>query len=693
MLNIYSDKIVLELAKTALNTDFVSVNDFKRSKYEPLKKLQFDIYVTLAYLGFFESEQLSYANVLERVPTKYLPCDAEQSETFHVTSATISRLVTQFTPFIKSNLFAPISDSNKLKELEQQLPVTLSQANDFLVSHGIISSPVSARAIEFLFDCFIGESRVKSLVIAKSNKEKDVNGERYERNTRPSMRVLCLAEQERHAKNFADSIVRSCDWLGRMVGLIDFRLVSDFIVPLNSTVVKSLGSKSTHIVDFTLSICREKYSSYERDFAVSEDLHDSEFATLLWKYLNAVPSLKVTKLPEFLTRILMNKAGGKSKSKSQKSRVISSSVVLEHWDVEYLTDEMLQVLMSAIDFVVPDGDSYSLRSGAFLDVEQDASIALSTLIDYLQEYGTFSEELSSQERVSLLLKKHSSLLRDKLLSALDSPEGFFEKHGTSYSVSASNRETRTNLSGSYIRPDYDLVSDELFSERVIYQEDDAELRSRFNFLMDAYKKRWGKTVNVSDLLVSDDHELHLEYITDRKLILTTSHFRQCEYWIKSEIKRGKRLIESHISYVNYLVSLSEKVDSKVSIAHSHQRIAKWKEIVSIFESELEMIYASEPYKRYVEHIDLVNELLEQRSKLALKPSQYKANMVLHDYIAERSEESGESVERSVLERFIESYCQSIVGELTTDSTKKSVSDHHNLRRLIGDAIAYHPFAV
>ena len=185
MLNIYNENAVEFLVASAIDTDFVNESDYKRVKYDINDKLRFDIYLTLSYLGLFSSEQHSYQSVLESIPKSFY--DVEQSETFHITSASISNSHT-VSPFVKNNQCHFRIDV--LKDIQSRLPMTLNEINQVLIKEGVVFYPISQRAVEFLFDCFIESGAVSSLLISKSNRDKDANGERYERNSRPSIKAV-----------------------------------------------------------------------------------------------------------------------------------------------------------------------------------------------------------------------------------------------------------------------------------------------------------------------------------------------------------------------------------------------------------------------------------------------------------------------------------------------------------------------
>lgn len=689
MLNIYRNGAVDSLVSTALSTDFVKESDFKRVKYSVHAKLRFDIYLTIAYLGFYGSEQHSYHSVLESVPKEYLPCDVDQSETFHITNTSVSRIITQFIPFLKTNLSLQLSDTSVIKDIQNRLPMTLGQINDELINKGVVENAISETAVLFLFECVNSNVSIDSFIVYKSGQNKDVNGERFERNARPSITAFSYSEFEKDTKAISRSVIRYCETLGRLVGVVSFELVSSLLERLNVQTLDVIDSERTAITNFCHALCLEKYGIRESLYAIDDDIENSDFYELMYKYLRSVKSCKTASIPQFLTRCLEFKAIRKAK---ESSRVISSSVILESWDESFIDDSIGVDLVSRLNFVElsDNQSSFSIRPDVFVDVEEETNIVLSLLLDFLAEHGQLPSELDVDQRTTLMLKMFSSLMRSKLNDALIEPAGFFEKSESGYIVTKSNIRTRDDLSGAYVRPDYDFISEELYNERVINNEDESELKSRFTVLFEAFKKKWSKVVNQSNLLVDDSLKGHKDYLAERREILTTTHHRKCENWIKTEIKRATSLIRSYHAFIRYLIAQDETKNA-ASIHHLELRIAKWNEILEICELDLELIYSSEPYQAHVRHTKEVSRLLEERAALAIKPSQYRAHIALHDFILINSEGSG--VTERIMQEYIDDYCSSLMGMPTNSADKKLVSNYHNLRRLFKESIERHPFAL
>ncbi|MCC2524928.1 hypothetical protein [Vibrio coralliilyticus] len=688
MLNIYNKNAVGFLVASAIDTDFVNESDYKRVKYDINDKLRFDIYLTLSYLGFFSSEQHSYQSVLESIPKEFLPCDVEQSETFHITSASISRIVTQFSPFIKNNLSAPFSDIDVLKDIQSRLPMTLNEINQVLIKEGVVLHPISQRAVEFLFDCFIEPGAVSSLLISKSNRDKDANGERYERNSRPSIKSVCVNDRVKDFKNLSDSIVRYCETLGRLIGIVDFQLVFDLVLHLNGELIKDLKLDKSSLHDYVSSICIEKYGVGRHvNYGIHESISESSAYEFMYKYLSVVGQCSYDDVPEFLIRILRFKSIRKTK---ETNRVISSSVILEYLSFDSLSSERAKQLVSSFDFVQESDGFFTLSDKVFVDIEREYSIAPSVLLEYISSEGGFNSQLSIEERTQVLLEKYAFVMKSKLNEALNNPDGFFEKTEQGYSVSEANSEKKQNYSGSYIRPDYDHITDELYNENVVHTEDDGELKSRFKILFSAFKKKWSKVNNLSDLLVDESLRDHDEYISDRRELLTTTHFRSCENWLKSELKRAKFQIASNVAYINYLQSQGEKQNS-VSVEHLNDRIEKWHDVLDVLELELKLVYASSPYTEYETHSSEVSRLLEERARLAIKPGQYRAHIAIYDYLSAFN--VGVIVTHDEMIRFVDSYCASLIGDFSLSNDKRLVSGYHNLRRLFKECVEHHPFSI
>ncbi|MGD8116964.1 hypothetical protein [Vibrio sp. TRT 29B02] len=689
MLNIYRNGAIDSLVSTALSTDFVKESDFKRVKYSVHAKLRFDIYLTIAYLGFFSEEQHSYHSVLESVPKEYLPCDVDQSETFHITNTSVSRIITQFIPFLRSNLSLQLSDTSVIKDIQKKLPMTLGQINDELIDKGVVQNSISESAVSFLFECVSSSISIESFIVYKSGQNKDQNGERFERNARPSITAFTYADYEKDTKAISRSIIRYCETLGRLVGVVNFELVSSLLERLNAPTLDIIDPDRAAISSFCNALCLEKYDIKESPYAIDDDIENSDIYELMYKYLRSVKRCKTGNIPQFLTRCLEFKAIRKAK---ESSRVISSSVILECWDESFIDVNVGVDLVSALHFVELSDDLsfFSIKPDVFVDVEEESNIVLSLLLDYLAEHGQLPSDLDVDQKTTLMLRSYSNLMRSKLNGALVEPAGFFEKSENGYVITKSNIRTRDNLSGAYVRPDYDFISEELYNERVINNEDESELKSRFTVLFDAFKSKWSKVVNQSNLLVDDSLKGHKDYLAERREILTTTHHRKCENWIRTEIKRATSLIRSYHAFIRYLIAQDETKNA-ASIRHLELRIEKWNEILEICELDLELIYSSEPYRAYVTHTEEVSRLLEERSALAIKPSQYRAHIALHDFILMNAGRTG--VSEQTMQEYISDYCNSLMGIATNSSDKKLVSNYHNLRRLFKESIERHPFSI
>ena len=716
MLNIYKNGTIESLTSLAFCTDFIRESDFKRSRYNPVSKTMFDVYVTLLYLGFFEEEQHSFSSLLEKIPKEYLPCDAEQKDSFSVTSATLSRIVKQFSPFVSSNIKASVADVKSFKELESLLPMTLDQANAFLIEKKVCSSPIAARAIELLVELFVGEGRVSSVLVYKTAPERNKDGERSERYTTPSFRVLTLTEKIRDTSNLSSAIVRSCEWLGRNIGIVDFRLVDDLLVPFNRDLTKSLGDNRTALSDFCLSVCRLKYDLKDAYFTVDGDIGESYLYTTLWKYLDIFSAIDTSQFPIFISRILKYKARGKKPISRSKSHRLSAASVLKFWDDEYLTHDHVLMLVQAIDYLSLAGSTCTLDRRVYVEFEPDDSIALSALSDYFETNGRFECGVSDSEKASILLKELANKMRSKMLNALEEPCGFFEKIDNSFFVSHENTEKRNDHSGAYILPDYGLISDELFSENNTYDEEVTELGSRFMVYMNALRAKWFSSSRPSDLLVPRDNDRYHEYIKDRKELLLTTDFRKCLSWVKIEIKYANDMLDSMRAYLRYLKVQNPKTDNSTSISQTELRIRKWEGILLVLNDELEVIYSGEPYKVHVAHLKRVEELSKSRSALAIKPNQYKAYIALHDFIheflnsagshdvemvfaveefAKKSSETFDSevVSMAVLKDFIDVYCNNLSGDFSRSSSKKALSNYNNMKTMLLACITLHPYAI
>ncbi|CCO45447.1 hypothetical protein VIBNISOn1_1490002 [Vibrio nigripulchritudo SOn1] len=689
MLNIYRNGAIDSLVANALSTDFVKESDFKRVKYSVHDKLRFDIYLTIAYLGFYGKEQHSYHSVLESVPKEFLPCEVDQSETFHITNTSVSRIVTQFTPFLKANLSFQLSDTSVIRDIQDNLPMTLDQINSELIERGVTDQAISETAVSFLFESINNGVETSSFIVYKSGQNKDANGERFERNARPSITAFSHLEHEKDMKAISRSVIRYCETLGRLVGVVNFDLVESLLERLNTPVLDLVATERSAVYKFCRALCFEKYGSESSVYAIDDELQQSEFYELMYKYLRSVGTCTISNVPQFLTRILEFKAIRKAK---ESSRVISSSVILDYWDEKFISSQVSMSLVCALDFVSISGDekSFGIDSSVFVDIEQESNIVLSVLLDYLSANGGLPVGSDSERKTTLMLQSFSSLMRTKLIEAKDNPSGFFEKSKEGFSVSKFNIRTREDLSGAYIRPDYDYISEELYNERVINNEDESELKSRFTVLFESFKKRWNKVVNQSNLMVDDSLKGHEDYLAERREILTTTHHRKCENWIRTEIKRANSLIKSYHAFIKYLVAQDETKNA-ASIHHLELRIEKWNEILEICELDMELIYSSEPYKAHIRHIEEVNRLLEARSKLAIKPSQYRAHIAIHDFILKHS--SGPFMSEQEVNQYIDDYCASLTGVSTASPDKKLVSNYHNLRRLFRESIEKHPFAL
>lgn len=679
MLGIYTNATVDSLSQLSLDRGLSENVDFRR--------VRFEVYLTLSYIGFFNETQLTHDNLIESIPKEYLPCDIEQAETFHLTSTTVARIIKKHTSFIKGELSISPKDLSSLTLVHKNLPLTMQQANKDLVQSGVIANYISPRAMEFLFDLFIDGCDVKVSIIFKSMKNADEDGNRFERNTRPSIKVISESKDTKALKQLSPFIVRCCDTVGRLIAVVPYTLVGKIVSEYQSELVSSLFTTPKSFSDYCHSLCGEKYQGGEGNVSVHEDLPESDAYILLWQYLSTVSTLRVKDVHSFLIRVIRYKANN-SRRRGSSSKLISTLAIANVISHDDISDVSINMLLSAINFIEVKGDVVCLKEDEFFDVEGIDNITIHTILDYLHKHKHFSKKHSKSDIASELQNHFAEIMKSKLVSAIDSPQGFFGIEGDTFFITSEHKTYKENHSGNCVRPDYDLISDELFNETTLFKQELIGMKSKYALHFEAFKEKWSSYVFSSALLVDDTHKDHEEYIADRFEILLGTDYRSCQMWLVSEKKRVLRLMESYTQCLSYYETIDDSSSYARTIEHVKKRMTKWEKVLSHLGEELIMITSSDSYRLYQTHEKNVADLIESRSKLQIKPSQYKAHILIHNFIARTGK-----VTRADVKAYIEKYSQYLVGNFTDDSEASERNDYYNRISLFKAYVDAHPFVL
>ncbi|MEI8659430.1 hypothetical protein [Vibrio sp. Hal054] len=651
------------------------------------KRVIFDVTVTLTYLGFYDDSAHSYASALEAVPAQYLPCDLELADSFHLSNMSISRIVKYYTPVLLSGIKIANADVNYLKNIKSRLPLTMDSINSELISYGVIKSNISFRCLLFLFDIiFSCKHAIDSSVIFLSSKDFDEDGNRYERNTRPSFKVIHESRHAKDVKLISSAIVRNSESVGKVLGFISFELVYKLLLILNEASVKNVFSDPDVAKDFTYSICSIKFPNRFGDFCVYDELKSTDFYEFLYQYLSVVRVMPKSRIIDFTYRILKYRTHA-SRSSSKVALKMSSPLIGRVIEEVRIPDSVFYNVVDSVDFTLTDADAVAINDEIFVDVEGCKSIAYFIVLDYLKINGNEFFNMSESERIEAVKLHYASVMEEKLHNALDNPDGFFDVVNGVYKVNSSHVKHKENHIGHYKRPHYDYITDEIYTENALYDDEITNSNAAFDLHFKLYSKISNMTSDSwSDVMVDDSHELYSDLMEmRRKLILETS-YDAARRWLNSELKRAKANSSSCQRYLDYLLLAKDNDAYAETLTRTQARLDKWMTIVDIISNDIELLTTSPSYISKINHQNRILELSEQRERLSILPSTYKAHILLHDFISLNA-----SVSRADMEAFVTSYCTALRGTFDEGMDVGGRTDYYNILAMFSMCIKYHPF--
>lgn len=689
-------QVVNQLAALAVQQDFTQGLE--------LQRIQFDLYVTLIYQGFLSDEQMTFHNVLDSVPFEFLPCPKEQAPSFYVTTATIDRTVKKYREFILSNIDVSSSQIETLRNVISQLPLSHTQLNSALIEKGVIPQPVSIRAIEHLFSLCVDDVKsdsVKAVNLYISSKNFRPDGTRYERNTRPSYVVFDLASKEKSIKALSTVVIRTAEIIAGYIGIVHLEHIASIVLDRHANKVKSLFSNNEHFNDFISVFLKQRYknlclSSETTDdiVAISDDLVESDISHSLEHYLSLVGGLPLNKLPEFLYRLLKYKEvlARTGVQKTTSDGKVSLRVVSENFEISFVNMVSSLELVNALPFSsVINGNIVRTERGKFIP-NDDVTLAIGIGIDYLNAGNTFTSSISSSSIIEKMREQYASSFKQQLIDASKDPQGLFEYNGRKYSVNNANISRSTNVQGYYLHDEYLEVTDDIISKRNAIHDTLTIRKDVFKKGLQFFQKTFSnQSDHLPDIAVDKSHPNHERYISNRYDLLSYADYDSSRLYLINEIRRCDKQIQSLSKYLKYLESLENSSSYEVTIKNTSERLEKWQKIK---EADYDLIVELESSDINLEIQSLkvkLDSLERHRKTLRIGHNQYKAHLLLHDYILKVGK-----CTQPELNEFINAYSHVLVNKrLDGDASlliKTPEVVYNNLTKAITLFVTYHPFS-
>ncbi|MDN3661106.1 hypothetical protein [Vibrio agarivorans] len=159
-----------------------------------------------------------------------------------------------------------------------------------------------------------------------------------------------------------------------------------------------------------------------------------------------------------------------------------------------------------------------------------------------------------------------------------------------------------------------------------------------------------------------------------------------------EIRRCDKQIESLTRYVTYLESMDNSDSYQVTITNINERLSKWQKIKADNYDLIVQLESSDINLKIQSYKVKLDSLERYRKSLRIGHNQYKAHLLLHDFILKNGTRTQDEVDS-----FIAAYTQVIAIKRVSSDLTGLVNNadvmYNNLTKAITLFVTYHPFSI
>ncbi|ACH64673.1 hypothetical protein [Aliivibrio fischeri] len=620
---------VNEIATSLYNENLTNSVDIKR--------VTFDIYITMLKQGFLCSESLTNEKLLSHVPYEYYPCNSHLVGSFYMTPAMLRIISKKYESYIKINISE--EDKKEIVILSKMLPLTHEQANLYLLNNNVISNEIAPEGIQYLINNFSNIS-CKPVLLSIYPIDANAKVERAKRNTKPSIYYLLPDVINKTKFNtHLESIKRQ---VARQESYIGFSILSSIC---DSFPFKFNG-KNILTTDFVRSILssRPEFKLIDDISCISQDVSNSEFSSLLKQYINHVGTISHSDAYAFFLRYFEYKKfkqGGYSKNndfgkttKTKRDEKLQFSDIVDNVVIDYLfnVEDVIYILSNIDGFVIGDNSiDFDGIDSSIHGVNESAwdAFFLSFCKKIREEKSSYTISLSDAQDYSI------EYLNNRFDFYLNNENGFFSNKDKVCSVGQENIHYVNNRNSAYLKPDIDELNDMLGSKYVLLDEIKQKASSNHEVYSEVFSEKWKKVESKNkvdpDYLFTND-----EYVNDLEMLYTKSFYTNSLSQIEQQISFSeKRIAESEkrrvfIQSFSHSEPSSKELNSSLSKLDEREFYAKNK--IDQLKKIKKAVFTSESYIEWTKLLLEIEDIKSRKKLLRINPIELKAGLLIHEKI-------------------------------------------------------------
>lgn len=668
-----------------------------KSEYDQIdiKKIRFGLYLAFLKKGYFSDSDFSNHELLENTPVRYLPCDHSLVDDYHLSTPTVRSLVLEFSEYCCVTL-SP-DDASAVREIVDELPLTVAQINSHLLFKNVVSNSISASAFCELAEQAANVDATSFRVYPVSDKRSESGelGVRKGRYEREAVVVVSPQSKVKKLKALFPKLVRACEKMSALTYATDMQCA----VNLKANI---LSKRHLISLDTMMAVLQERndFAPVSSTVCILSGAHSSghnDFISTLIPYVRTFGSVSTEQLTVFFRQFFdyrlrvgshrLAKNDKNSHKEAVSAKVSALDFAKGYSDSFFSLPVVIQCLEHSGYFVINEG-SVSLSESA-PDVPIN-SYWREMLLHFVHDCQDEVLHFYLTSRVTGTYERHiahsfsrycAQEYRKELVEALRHPDGFFySENGRCYIDDECSR-TADNHRGEFIEPEASNIDEMIL--RLITQAADEKQKGVNNF--DQYKAAVDEEWNSKKRKLSRfDMYMNDEFVDDLRAWLTNSHYQKALTTLRSDsimTEQYKAGLLSRVAFVNRQLQSDGNHNLLETLERLHERIKTCDNRIAVNQRLSEEVLASDRFKNYMALVEEIDTLKDKKQSLKISGRAYKASLFIHDFI--RS--SGGSVSESDVESAIHKYIESLLD----NTTSEGASWYNNGHMLIST----HPYSI